>query len=237
MSGIRARAGSSSGAPGRGRTTAPCRPRQLLERPLHGARAGAERERERRARPGSPSASKASTAACFSSTGRASTTTSRVLRGASAKPRFGRAHVGQRPSSAAQPPDLDAQPRAVRFVGVLAPGRRARSASRATRRGPCFGERAGEREQHRAASRARHGRACLAHDIAAGVDDERRRRQQRLDLVEQQRAFARRARSGARPACPARSDALSTSAISAGMPACARGVAGPRRARRAPPSS
>ena len=136
----------------------------------------------------SPSARKASTAACCSSTGGASTTTSFARRGASAKPRCRRAHVCQRPKLHAKPPDFDPQPCAMRFIGVLA----AEGAcdQRAPRHvsGPGFTQRACKREQYRA-RRERNHRACVTHDITARVHDERLRRQQRFDLLQQKGAF------------------------------------------------
>ena len=97
-------------------------------------------------------------------------------------------HAGQRPQHRAQPADLDAQPRAMRFVGVLRAERaRDERVPRHVAR-PRFGQRAREREQHRT-RRERDHRAASTHDVAAGVDDERVRRQQRLDLLEQERAL------------------------------------------------
>ena len=123
-----------------------------------------------------------------SSTGRASTTTSRRGAARSANPRCRRAHVGQRPQQPAKPSDLDAQPRAMRFVGELRPERsRDERVPRHIRR-PRLAQRAREREQHRT-RRERDRRASGAHDVTAGVDDEGARRQQRFDLVEQEQSL------------------------------------------------
>ena len=54
-----------------------------------------------------------------SSTGGASTTTSRARRGASANPCFVALTLGERPKLGAKPPDLHSQACAMRFVGVL----------------------------------------------------------------------------------------------------------------------
>ena len=73
----------------------------------------------------------------------------------------------------------------MRFVGVLrAEGARDERVARHVVR-PCCAERAREREQHRA-RRERDRRARVAHDMTARIDDERLRREQRFDLVEQQ---------------------------------------------------
>jgi hypothetical protein len=45
-----------------------------------------------------------------------------------------------------------------------------------------------KREQHRTGSE-RNDRACVTHDIAAGVHDERFRCQQRFDLFEQEQSL------------------------------------------------
>ena len=54
--------------------------------------------------------------------------------------------------------------------------------------GPRLAERARQREQHRTPCE-RHQHVPLAHEIAAGVDDERLRCEQRLDFLEQERAL------------------------------------------------
>ena len=101
------------------------------------------------------------------------------------KASLGRAHVCQRPKLHAKPPDFDPQPCAMRFIGVLRP--EGASEERAPRHvsGPRFAQRAGEREQYRT-RRERDHRACVPHDIAACVHDERPRPQQRFYLLEQE---------------------------------------------------
>jgi hypothetical protein len=61
------------------------------------------------------------TAARFSSTGRASATTSRARRGASANPCFVALTPGEPLKRRAKPPHFESQPRAMRFVGELRP--------------------------------------------------------------------------------------------------------------------
>ena len=99
------------------------------------------------------------------------------------EPPLRRVHLGQRAQHAAQPPDFDAQARAMRFVGELqaecacderVPGHVLR---------PRFAQRAGEREQHRAPGE-RDRRARMAHDVAAGIHDEGVRCQQCFDFFE-----------------------------------------------------
>ena len=76
----------------------------------------------------------------------------------------------------------------MRFVGVLRAERAREQHGARHVGGPRFGERAGEREQDRA-GRERDDFLPVAHGVAAGVDDERFRLQQRFDLGEQERAF------------------------------------------------
>ena len=147
-----------------------------------------------------------------------------------------RAHAGQRPQQPAKPPDLDAQPRAMRFIGELRPeGARHERVPRHVFR-PRLGQRAGEREQHRTPRERDHVPAVPAHDMAARVHDERLRRQQRLDLLEQRAGAPRRSRSGAPRACSARA---MRSRPPPSAPGCARGAprARPEPAPRAPASS
>ena len=105
------------------------------------------------------------------------------------KSALGRDHAGQRPKLGAEPPDLDAQAGAMRFVGL--PGPEGPPDERVPRHvaGPGLAERACEREQYRT-RRERDDRAGAAHDMAAGVYDERRRRQQGLDILEQEEPLA-----------------------------------------------
>src|SRR5216117_2102100 len=104
------------------------------------------------------------------------------------KPSFRRAHAGQRPKHGAEPPDFDAQPRAMRFIGAL------RSECPRNERvprhvsGPRFAQRAGKREQHRTPCERDH-RACVTHDMTARVHDESVRPQQRFDLIEQEESL------------------------------------------------
>ena len=183
----------------------------------------------------SPSARKASTAACSSSTGRASTTTSRARRGASAKPSLRRAHVGQRPKHRAKPPDLDSQPRAMRFIGELrSEGARDERVARDVSR-PRFAQRAREREQHRTPGE-RDDLAPVTHDMTASVHDEGPRRQQRLDLLEQEGsllAARNQARSGR-----VQDEECALDLRRQRRDTCAGALrARPARAQRAPPSS
>ncbi len=101
---------------------------------------------------------------------------------------FGRGHVGQRPQRLAKPTDLDAQPRAMRFIDMLRP--ECSRKQRASRHvfWPRFCERAGKREQYRT-PRERDHCVCVAHGITACIHNERLRRQQRFDLFEQERAL------------------------------------------------
>ena len=101
---------------------------------------------------------------------------------------------------------------------MLARRRRApRAARRAARRSgqASASARASANSTGRRTSETSH--AATAHDIAAGVDDQRLRRQQRLDLVEQQRTLFAACDQPRRGRCRARERPVSTSAISAGM--------------------
>ena len=73
----------------------------------------------------------------------------------------------------------------MRLIGVLATEGACDELASRNVSGPGFAQCAREREQYRA-RRQRDHRACVAHDIAAGVDDERLRPQQRFDFLEQQ---------------------------------------------------
>ncbi len=95
---------------------------------------------------------------------------------------FRRAHAGDCLQQPAEPPDLDPQPRAMGFVGVLRAERAGEQHVPRHVPGPCLAERARKREQHRT-PRERHEHVSLAHKIAAGVDDKRLRREQRLDFL------------------------------------------------------
>ena len=95
------------------------------------------------------------------------------------------AHVGQRPQHPAKPPYFDSQPQPLRFIGELGSEcAREERLSRCVSR-PGFAQRACQREQHRTPCQRDH-RAFVTHDITAGVHDQRARRQQRFDLLEQE---------------------------------------------------
>ena len=114
------------------------------------------------------------------------------------KPSLRRAHVGQRPKHRAKPPYLDSQPRTMRFIGELrSECARDERVPRYVSR-PRFAQRACEREQHRTLCERDH-RAFVTHDMTARVHDERVRRQQRFDLLQQEEsllATRNQARSG-----------------------------------------
>ncbi len=114
--------------------------------------------------------------------------TSRAARGRSANPVFVALTRATARSSHAEPPDLDPQSRAMRFVGMLRAERAGEQHIPRRVPRPRFAERARKREQHRAPCK-RHEDVPLAHEIAAGVDDKRVRSEQRFDLLEQERAL------------------------------------------------
>ena len=116
----------------------------------------------------SPSARKASTAACGSSTGGANTTISRARSGVSVKPCFV-AFTSASVRSASRSRPISTRSRA-RWDSSACFERkaRARSVFLGASAGPGFGKRASEREQDRAC-RERDHQAGVAHDIAAGV--------------------------------------------------------------------
>ena len=151
------------------------------------------------------------------------------------KPSLRRAHVGQRPQHRAKPPDLDPQPRAMRFIGVLRPNARARSVSLGTSPGHASpSARASANNTGRVASETTV--RCVTHDMTARVHDERLRRQQRFDLLEQEEALlatrnqARRGR--------VQHERCAFDLRRQRRDACLRARrARPERARRAPPSS
>ena len=214
------------------------RRRERIERPLHGALARAQRQRQRRARPRLAVGEEGEHRARAPRLRPAAPARRPRGRGAasSAKPSLRRADAGKRPQQRAQPSDFDAQPRAMRFVGVL-PAERARD-EHVPRHiaGPRFAERAREREQHRSRRERDHACRACAHDVTAGVDDERLRRQQRFDVLEQERPLLAAARSVAPPACSA---CAMRSRLPRSAPEYVRRARHARleRARRAPPSS
>ena len=102
-----------------------------------------------------------------------------------------RAYVGESSQLEAKPPDFDAQSRAMRFIGVLR--LECASKQRASRNvcRPRLTQRAYKREQDRARCERDHG-LCIAHHVAAGVDDERPRSQQRFNLLKQEKPLLAR---------------------------------------------
>jgi len=89
----------------------------------------------------------------------------------------------------AEPPDLHAQPHAMRFIGL--PRSKGAREERFPRHvfGPRLRQRANKREQYWAAGERNHGRPG-AHDVAAGVDNECVRCQQRLNLFEPKQSLS-----------------------------------------------
>ena len=127
-----------------------------------------------------------------------------------------RAHVGQRPKHRTKPADFDSQARAMRFIGApRSEGARDERVRRDVSR-PRFAQRACEREQHRTPGE-RDRLACVTHNMTAGVDHECVRRQQRFDLLEQEKSLLATRHQ-------ARSGAPSTSAVRAGIRAFVRGA-------------
>ena len=203
---------------------------QRIERPLHGALAGAEREARAELDHDSPSARKANTTACSSSTGRASATIRRARRGTSASHWSSPA---RRPAAA----------------GPCAAGRLRRAAARdAIRRRPSA-ERAGDERLsgHVAGPRFRQGRAsatapgasratppCAPDARRGGTRPRRARSRPSSASTSSRRSGApRRSPGGAPPARPA--------AVRCRLPPSGPGCvpapppAGPDGAPRAPP--
>ena len=90
-----------------------------------------------------------------------------------------------------KPPEFDAQPCAMRFIGVLRPeGACKEGASRHVRR-PRFAQRTDECKQNRPCCERDHG-VAIAYDVAARVHDEHSRGQQRFNLVQQEQPFLAR---------------------------------------------
>ena len=103
-----------------------------------------------------------------------------------------RADVRRGSKLEAKPPDFDAQPRAMRFIGVLRPEGAGEERAPRDVRGPRFAQRARKREQYRTRRERYHG-VGVAHDMAACIHDERSRRQQRFNLLKpEQPLLARR---------------------------------------------
>ena len=166
----------------------------------------------------SPSASKASTSACSSSTGGASTTTSLARRGDSAKPRFVALTSASVRSSARSRP-ISTRNRARCDSSACLPPEGARD-QRFPRHvaGPRFSQRASQCEQHRTRRERNHrvpghARHCGRHPPPAPPTPAA------LRPLQAGAGAPRHARSGAPRACSATRDALSTSAVSAGISA------------------
>ncbi len=166
----------------------------------------------------SPSARKASTAACSSSTGRASTTTSRARCGTSSKPLLRRTHVSQRAKHPAKPADFDPQPRAMRFIGDASRrNARARSVSRDTSPGQASpSARASANNTGRVQARP----PCWRHARRDGTHP-RQAPSTRAALRPPRASRGRSSPCAMRRAAGVfeKQDALSTSAVSAGIPA------------------
>jgi len=99
-----------------------------------------------------------------------------------------RAHTGQRAQLGTKAPDFDAQSRAMRCIGELRPeGPREERTPRDVS-GPRLAKRSCEGEQDGTPGERDH-RVCVTHGMAARVHDERPRRQQRRDVIEQEQAL------------------------------------------------
>ena len=112
----------------------------------------------------------------------------RSRRGASAKPRVVALTLASARSSARSRPISTRSRARCDSSACVAPNARAMQRVARHVAGPRLAERPREREQHRPRGERDH-RACVAHRVTAGVDDQRLRRQQRLDLVEPERAL------------------------------------------------
>ena len=134
----------------------------------------------------SPSAKKASTAPFASSTGRASTTTSRARRGISAKPASSHSRRPTSKQSCEASPISTRNRAAMRFIHESrSEGPRHQHIPRHVTR-PRFAQRACEREQHRTRCQRNHF-APDAYYMTACVNHQRFRRQQRFNLIKQER--------------------------------------------------
>ena len=233
-------------------------PSQSVERALHGARAGAERERQRRTRPRlAVGESRASTSACSSSTGGASTTTSRARRGTSAKPRLRRAQF--RPAAEAPCAGARFRPAAARDATCrrrLRPeGAREQRLARLRRRarlrpgrGRARTEPGALRARPLAARRARRVRQASTTSAPDASTPRPRQAEERAPFRARSgappacRAHATRLRPQrraqgyqlARAACPARASAARADFVRMrriAIPATTSSVAGPRRRR------
>ncbi len=99
-----------------------------------------------------------------------------------------RADIQQHPQLRAKPAGLDAQPGAMRFIGML--GTEHACDQRASRQvaGPGFTQQSRQCEQHRA-RRERHYPGCVLNHVAACVDDDRPGCEERFDLFKRHQAF------------------------------------------------
>ena len=159
-----------------------------LERALHTALAGSQRKRQARARPRFSVAQQGEhRAMLLLDRSRQHHDVACVARH-QRKPALRRAHGSDRSEHPAQPSDLDAQPRAVRFVGGP-PAKRPchQDLPRHVLR-PRFAQDARQREQDRTRRQRGHV-ACVSYAIAARVHDDGLRRQQRLDVLEEKRTL------------------------------------------------
>jgi hypothetical protein len=156
--------------------------REVVERALHGALAGSKRQRQRRARPGlAVGEQRQQRGVLLVARPRQHGDVERVER-RQREAAGGGVDAGDLGKRLAQAADLDAQPRAMRFVGMPgAEGASQQHLARGVAR-PGLGQRAGESEEDRPAVE-RDNRFGLAHDGAAGVDDKGLRREQCLDFV------------------------------------------------------
>jgi hypothetical protein len=179
----------------------------------------------------SPSASSASTAAWRSSTTRASTTMSAAPSGSSAKPSAVAVSFASGRSIARRRPISTRRRARCESSACLARNAAATSAFLDTSRGHASpSTRASVNSTGR---RASDTLARIAHGMPARVDDQRVRLEQRLYFVEPHEPRCPAAMSRAAGVSSARA-AVSTSALSAAMPACcaaARGLARAPRAR------
>jgi hypothetical protein len=100
------------------------------------------------------------------------------------KARRRRADIRESSELGSKTRNFDAQSRAMRFVGVLRP--KGASEERAPRhvRGPRFAQRARKRKQHRTCGERDDG-IGVSHDMAACVNDQRTRSQQRFNVPKQ----------------------------------------------------
>ena len=232
---IPAAAGSSSAASARRRTTRPCPPaasessaRCTVRWLAPSASASAELDHD------SPSASSASTAPCSLLDRAAPAPPPRARDAAPARTRArsrARRPAGAAPGAAARSRPAGARD-ATRWRSFT-PNARATSASRGASAGQASASaRASANSTGRRASDTA-ARPC-ADDVPAGVDDEGLRREQRLDLGEQQRSLAPRAISRAAGVAQDRAGAFDLGGqrrdAARGQPLPSRAPALPRRA-------